>query len=200
MNYYLRYILPAYCTLYFLFLIVIRAWSVQKQIGKNPVLLTSSDDLHGLISKYFGLWMALLCVYTVVYAVFPMGYRYFLPMDFLDSNVVKFAGLAILAVSLVGTYMAQGDMKKSWRVGIDEQQKTELVTTGIFSYTRNPIYAGMLASIIGLFLVTPNAFTLILAVVGYLLIQVQVRVEEEFLLKMHGGLYADYKASVRRFI
>jgi protein-S-isoprenylcysteine O-methyltransferase Ste14 len=91
-------------------------------------------------------------------------------------------------------------MKKSWRVGIDEQQKTELVTTGIFSYSRNPIYAGMLASVIGLFMVTPNGFTLLLMVAGYLLIQVQVRVEEDFLLKMHGQLYTNYKASVRRFV
>jgi protein-S-isoprenylcysteine O-methyltransferase Ste14 len=37
-------------------------------------------------------------------------------------------------------------------------------------------------------------------VAGYLLIQVQVRVEEDFLLKMHGQLYTNYKASVRRFV
>jgi protein-S-isoprenylcysteine O-methyltransferase Ste14 len=200
MNHYLRYILPAYCAIYFLFLIVIRAWAVQKQIGKNPVLLSFSDDLHGLVGKYFAIWMTLLCAYTVAYCIYPSGYQYFLPMDYLDSNAIKVTGLVILATSLAGTYIAQGNMKKSWRVGIDEQQKTELVTTGIFGYSRNPIYVGMLASITGLFMVTPNAFTLLLMVVGYLLVQVQVRVEEDFLLKMHGPVYLNYKTSVRRFI
>ena len=200
MNLYLRYILPTCCVLYFLFLIIIRAWDVRRQIGKNPVLLTFSDDLHGLIGKYFGIWMTLLCAYTVAYCIYPNGYHYFLPIDYLNINAIKIFGLVILAASLVGTYMAQGNMKKSWRVGIDEQQKTELVTTGIFSYSRNPIYAGMLASVIGLFMVTPNGFTLLLMVAGYLLIQVQVRVEEDFLLKMHRQLYTNYKASVRRFV
>jgi protein-S-isoprenylcysteine O-methyltransferase Ste14 len=200
MSQYLRIILPAYCVLYFLFLIVIRAWAVQKQIGKNPVFFSFSDDLHGLVSKYFGIWMALLFVYTLLFSVYPSAYPYFMPMDYFESNLVKTAGLIILATSLIGTYIAQGNMKKSWRVGIDQQQKTDLVTTGIFRYSRNPIYVGMLASIIGLFMVTPNGFTLLLLVIGYLLIQVQVRVEEDFLLGMHGDEYVNYKASVRRFI
>lgn len=200
MNHYLRYILPAYCALYFLFLIVIRAWDVKKKIGKNPVLLSFSDDLHGLIGKYFSVWMGLLTVYTVIYSIYPSGYHYFMPMDYLENKWILITGLVILAVSLAGTYLAQGNMRKSWRVGIDEQQKTELITNGIFSYSRNPVYVGMLASVTGLFMVTPNGFTLLLVVVGYVLIQVQVRVEEDFLLKMHGQLYLNYKASVRRFI
>jgi protein-S-isoprenylcysteine O-methyltransferase Ste14 len=58
----------------------------------------------------------------------------------------------------------------------------------------------MIATILGLFLVTPNAFTLLLVVIGYVLIQIQVRLEEEFLYKMHGQTYLEYKNSVRRFI
>jgi len=200
MNNYLRYILPAYCVLYFLFLIVIRAWDVRRQIGKNPVLLSFSDDLHGLVGKYFAIWMIMLCIYTMLYSLFPTTYQYFLPMDYLNSEAIKISGLVILAASLTGTYIVQGNMKKSWRVGIDEQQKTELITGGIFSYSRNPIYVGMLASIVGLFMVTPNGFTLLLMAVGFILIQVQVRVEEDFLQKMHGQSYLNYKASVRRFI
>ena len=200
MNNYLRFILPAYCIAYFLLLIVIRAWHVGRQIGKNPVVLTTTDDVHGLISKYFSCWMLLLCIYAAAYSLYPAGYAYFLPIYYLDNNTIKITGLVILAFSLAGTYAAQGSMKKSWRVGIDLQQKTDLVTDGVFHYSRNPIYVGMLASIVGLMLVTPNAFTLLLAVTGYILIQVQVRVEEDFLLKMHGQHYTAYKAAVRRFI
>jgi len=46
----------------------------------------------------------------------------------------------------------------------------------------------------------PNAFTLLLAVVGFMLVQIQVRLEEEFLSKTHGENYLHYKSSVRRFI
>ena len=199
MNQYLRYILPIYILIYFVFLLLIRMVSVGKQIGKSPVILPSTDDAHGLIARYFKLWMLLLCAYVVVYAVYPPSYRYLLPIEYMGSEGLSVCGLVILAISLIWTYAAQADMRSSWRVGIDTAQKTELVTTGIFGYSRNPIFAGMMASAAGLFLTTPNAL-LLLVVTGAILIQLQVRLEEEFLYKMHGEEYLYYKRSVRRFI
>ena len=121
-------------------------------------------------------------------------------MNYLESSVLKITGLAMLFVSLVWTYVAQADMRGSWRIGIDAAEKTGLITTGVFRFSRNPIYLGMLASVLGLVLVTPNALTVMLFVVGFVLIQIQVRLEEDFLQKMHGALYNDYKLKVARFV
>ena len=200
MNVYLRYILPAYFVLYFLFLVVIRAISVRNAIGKNPVVLSRNDDAHGLIARYFLMWMVALSVYTIIFSFFPSACKYFFPMAYLESGVLKIVGLAVLVVSLIWTYAAQADMRGSWRIGIDEAEKTSLVTQGIFSYSRNPIYLGMMVSVLGLVMVTPNALTIMLMVLGIVLIQIQVRLEEEFLFKMHGDSYADYKSKVSRFI
>jgi protein-S-isoprenylcysteine O-methyltransferase Ste14 len=89
-------------------------------------------------------------------------------------------------------------MKNSWRIGIDHDSKTELVTTGLFKYSRNPIFLGMLLSMVGLFFTTPNALTLIFLIVGYILIQIQIRLEEAYLEKDHGEVYKAYKKKVRR--
>jgi protein-S-isoprenylcysteine O-methyltransferase Ste14 len=51
--------------------------------------------------------------------------------------------------------IAQYQMSNSWRIGIDEKNKTELVTKGIF-YSRNPIFLGMIISILGIFLILPT--------------------------------------------
>ena len=200
MNTYLRYALPAYFVLYFLFLIVVRTFAVRKKIGKNPIVLSKSDDAHGLISTYFLVWILILGLYTFAFSLFPTTYPYFFPIDYLQSGYLKIFGMLILMVSLIWTYIAQAHMRESWRVGIDESQKTSLVTQGVFRYSRNPIYLGMLASVLGLVLVTPNALTILLLVVGYVLIQIQVRLEEDFLMKMHGPSYTDYKNSAARFI
>jgi protein-S-isoprenylcysteine O-methyltransferase Ste14 len=200
MNTYLRYALPVYFIIYFLFLVVIRAWKVGKDIGKNPVVLSKSDDAHGLISGFFLIWILILGIYTAVFSIYPAGYKFFFPMDYLESEILKITGLAILLVSLIWTYIAQADMHGSWRIGIDEAAKTNLITQGIFRFSRNPIYLGMLSSLLGLVMVTPNALTIMLLVVGLVLIQIQVRLEEDFLYKMHGTLYADYKNKVSRFI
>jgi protein-S-isoprenylcysteine O-methyltransferase Ste14 len=105
-----------------------------------------------------------------------------------------------MMLSLVWTVIAQNDMRNSWRIGIDTDTKTELITTGLFKISRNPIFFGMILTLIGLFLATPNAFTALFFILGYVLIQIQIRLEEEFLSTQHGEPYQKYKQRVRRFI
>lgn len=118
----------------------------------------------------------------------------------MDNLIVKYFGLGLLASSLIWTMMAQGHMKNSWRIGIDTETKTELVTTGLFRFSRNPIFLGMIISLIGLFLTTPNALTGLFLILGYVLIAIQIRLEEEFLAKEHGQAYINYQKKVRRLI
>jgi protein-S-isoprenylcysteine O-methyltransferase Ste14 len=90
-------------------------------------------------------------------------------------------------------------MGDSWRIGID-QQRTSLVQSGVFRYSRNPIFLGMIVTLLGLFLTLPNAMTLLTFALGFALIQIQVRLEEDFLTKMHESKYADYCRKVRRWL
>ena len=195
----IQFLLPLYLFIYFLLLIVVRTAGVRRKTGKNPIVLSTADDAHGLISSYFLIWMLALAVYTLVFSVFHAAYPYFLPLNYLESSALKVAGLTLLIISLLFTYKAQGDMHESWRIGIDQSQVTDLVTNGVFLYSRNPIYVGMLSSVLGLVFITPNAFTVMLLVVGYILIQIQVRLEEEHLQRTHGKMYSDYKDRVARF-
>lgn len=139
-------------------------------------------------------------LYVVAYALFPNWHDNFLPIIQLDNLTIKYVGLGLLFISLVWTVIAQGNMKNSWRIGIDTDTKTELVTSGLFSISRNPIFFGMILSLVGLFLTTPNALTALFLILGYVLIQIQIRLEEEFLTKEHGQAYIDYKQRVRRLL
>jgi protein-S-isoprenylcysteine O-methyltransferase Ste14 len=58
----------------------------------------------------------------------------------------------------------------------------------------------MILSLVGLFLTTPNALTGLFLILGYILIQIQIRLEEEFLTKEHGQNYLSYRQKVRRLI
>ena len=91
-------------------------------------------------------------------------------------------------------------MRDSWRIGIDEENKTELVTNGFFAISRNPIFLGIMIANIGLFLVLPNAFTLLIIALSTVSINTQIRLEEEFLVKEFGEKYTEYKQSVNRWI
>jgi protein-S-isoprenylcysteine O-methyltransferase Ste14 len=123
------------------------------------------------------------------------------PIAALDTAAVHAVG-AVLAVAGIGaTFYAQVAMGESWRIGVDPTERTQLVTTGPFALVRNPIFAAMLPTAIGLTLLVPSwiAFAGLVGLVAALELQVRV-VEEPYLLRAHGSTYAAYAARVGRFV
>jgi len=123
------------------------------------------------------------------------------PLDALDSAGVRATGVAIFLVGLIGTLYAQIAMGESWRIGVDVDERTALVTTGPFAVVRNPIFAAMLPASLGLALLVPNAVALAGLAALWLALEIQVRlVEEPYLLRAHGDSYRQYAARVGRFV
>lgn len=196
----IRFFLPIYFVAYFGIAFVLKSIIVAKRIGKNPFVIPKDDSAYGLIGFYFKLTLIGMYIYTNAYAFFPEWHKAFLPIEQLNWDYLKVLGFVLLGISLAWTVIAQTHMKNSWRIGIDATTKTELITTGLFSVSRNPIFFGMILSLLGVFLTTPNAITLLFLILGYVLIQIQIRLEEDFLTQEHGQIYLDYKKSVRRLI
>ena len=122
------------------------------------------------------------------------------PVAALDGEFGHAAGIGLYGGGLLTTILAQFAMGDSWRIGVDPAERTELVTTGPFSTVRNPIFAGMLPTSLGLALLAPN----VLAIAGFVALvvalEIQTRVvEEPYLLRTHGPTYARYAARVGRF-
>src|SRR5688572_20104254 len=196
----LRIILPVYFSVYFGIAFVLKSILVARKIGKNPLVLPNDDTAFGLVGLYFKLTLIVMFIYIFLFACFPNLHDDFLPITYFSNSFTKYAGYALLGFALVWTIIAQGHMKTSWRIGIDKETKTELVITGLFAFSRNPIFFGMIMALAGLFLTTPNALTGVFLILGYVLIQIQIRLEEEFLGKEHGQKYLAYKKKVRRLI
>lgn len=196
----LRLTLPIYFIIYFGLAFVLKSVIVARRIGKNPLVLPKDDSAYGLIGLYFKLTLVAMFLYVLAFAFFPTWHDNFLPIISIDNLTIKYIGLGLLAIALIWTIIAQAHMKNSWRIGIDTETKTELVTAGLFRLSRNPIFFGMILSLLGLFLTTPNALTGLFLILGYILIQIQIRLEEEFLTKEHGQNYLTYRQKVRRLI
>jgi protein-S-isoprenylcysteine O-methyltransferase Ste14 len=123
------------------------------------------------------------------------------PIDALDGDAGHVIGAALTVAGIMATLYAQIAMGSSWRIGVDESERTDLVTDGPFAIVRNPIFAAMLPTSLGLVLLVPN----VVAVVGFialvLALELQVRVvEEPYLARVHGTVYRDYAARVGRFV
>jgi protein-S-isoprenylcysteine O-methyltransferase Ste14 len=196
----LRIILPLYLLAFFGIAFIWRSFLVWKRTGINPYVVGKTDKPIDFIENIYPLPVLLLMGVTIVFAFFPGGYQYATPIAWLENSIVKVAGLGLMVVALVWTATAQMQMGKSWRIGIDTENKTELVEKGLFTVSRNPIFFGMRMALFGFFLTMPNAFTLLAVVLADVLMQIQVRLEEEFLQNSHGESYENYCKRVRRWI
>jgi protein-S-isoprenylcysteine O-methyltransferase Ste14 len=101
-------------------------------------------------------------------------------------------GLALLLWSLVS-------FGQSFRVGIDTEHPDKLVTTGLFAFSRNPIYLAFGFVLLGQFLIFPNWILLIYAGAAMWLFHRQVLREEEYLKQHYGEGYSAYCNRVRRY-
>lgn len=114
---------------------------------------------------------------------------------------MRWVGICIGALGVAVFILAVITMRDSWRAGVSKEEKTELVTSGIFQISRNPAFLGFDMLYVGILLMFFNIPLCILSLLGGLLFHLQiVNVEEDFLLQEFGEEYVQYKKSVCRYL
>ncbi len=186
-------------TLFFVF--VLPTYITYKKTKINPITFGKEDTAHNFVGNVFKVLIILLIITFSANLINENWYiKYFVPIVYLENKVLFYIGFLLLHFSIFWIFIAQMQMGTSWRIGIDEKNKTNLVTMGLFSVSRNPIFLGILVSIFGVFMILPNVFTFFIAFAAYIVIQIQIRLEEEFLLKEFGENYKIYKKNTRRIL
>jgi protein-S-isoprenylcysteine O-methyltransferase Ste14 len=116
------------------------------------------------------------------------------------SRTVAWIGVACCAAALTLMLLTLASFGASFRVGIDTQEPNELVTSGVFAFTRNPIYVAFGFVLLGEFLILPSWLLLLYLLAGAALIHRQTLREEAFLRERYGEAYRAYRARVRRYL
>ena len=91
-------------------------------------------------------------------------------------------------------------MKDSWRAGIPDRDRTELVTAGIYAYSRNPAFLGFYLQYIGVLLMYCNLLTGMFTVFAIVMLHLQILQEEKYLQAVFGEQYLIYKERVFRYL
>ena len=108
-------------------------------------------------------------------------------------------GFAISLSGIAVFITAMAAMRDSWRAGIDNTQKTRMVKTGIYRYSRNPAFVGFDLFYIGMALAFSNGLNILFALALILLFHLQILEEEKFLPTVFGNEYFDYKRRTGRY-
>lgn len=108
--------------------------------------------------------------------------------------VVAVCGVTVFVLSVL-------TVRDSWRAGVSEQERTELVTGGIYRISRNPAFLGFDLVYIGILLMFLNPALLAVSVFAILMLHLQiVKVEEPFLVSAFGAPYREYRLHVNRYL
>ena len=91
-------------------------------------------------------------------------------------------------------------MKDSWRAGIPDKDKTELVTTGIYRFSRNPAFLGFDLMYVGALMLYGNLLTLGFSVFAIVMLHSQILQEERYLVNTFGAPYQEYCRHVSRYL
>ena len=91
-------------------------------------------------------------------------------------------------------------MKDSRRAGIPDSGKTELVTDGIYAYSRNPAFLGFDLQYIGVLLMYCNLLTGMFTIFAIVMLHLQILQEEQYLSGAFGAEYWDYRQQVLRYL
>ena len=186
--------------LFFLLAFVWPSLRVWRQTGRSPYVLPSSDDAYGFVTLCMKVLMVGLLAYTAFQASWPTVAADIGLIQNGTAPTLRVLAWGCLGSALAWTVCAQFQMGQSWRIGIDKEVKTPLVTSGLFAWSRNPIFLAMRVCLAALALLQPNTITVALLLTGDVVMQFQVRLEEAFLRQQHGAAYADYCARVRRWL
>lgn len=101
---------------------------------------------------------------------------------------------AALMAGAFGLFRRTGQDPKPW------ESTPEIITTGIYRFTRNPMYVSMGLLQAGVGVVIANGWVVLLVPVSWVVIYaIAIRHEEAYLEKKFGKVYTEYKASVRRW-
>lgn len=125
--------------------------------------------------------------------------KWVLEFDLSAFQPIHIVGLILVSLGFILGLLALITMKNSWRVGIKHEQKTDLVTTGVFKISRNPYFLSYGVLILGYILIFPSPILFALYLALVIVFHKMILEEEKHLLAVHGEGYSNYKKKVGRY-
>ncbi len=148
-------------------------------IAPPPLIFLSGVLLGGLIQWF------------LPFRIFPVEISFYL----------RIVGIILIVIGFGIVYIAHAKMKRA-KTNIEPWKPTHsIITDGIYSFSRNPVYLAMIFMYFGMILIVNSVWILSLIALVLLVMHFGVILREErYLEKKFGEEYLKYKNAVRRWI
>ncbi|MCF6333757.1 MAG: DUF1295 domain-containing protein [Draconibacterium sp.] len=150
----------------------------------------------------FFLLILILLIFELTITAFQISHTNlpcFISNNFVDSLFLKVVGTLLILTSLVFMGFTLQNFNKSLRFGMDPNNLGKLITTGIFSVSRNPFFVSIEIYFIGIAFLITNLFFIAIALSTIINIHLFILKEEKFMQQNYGEEYEKFNRKVRRY-
>ena len=164
-------------------------------IGHGKSIRTNFMEILFSVGLLFWIYLLLINTLHLTPGILPAS----IFIHQIHKLYIQIPGMIMICLGMIIFVLGIFSFKKSWRIGIDPQTKDELITSGIFSFTRNPIFIFINIYFIGTSLIYPTPFFISFTLITLIGIHHHIKKEEYFLSKHYGKSYSNYLKKVRRY-
>ena len=138
---------------------------------------------------------------ALIYIALVYLLAWLIPLPLAVPAMLQLVGFLLVILGFLLGLAALITFRRAGTTVNPRSQVSHLVTSGIYSFTRNPIYLGFLLIVIGISLDSGTYWGTLLAPILIILFnQLVIRPEEEYLMHKFGEQFNSYKEKVRRGI
>lgn len=199
----LSYLPPAWLPLAALLAIIaisaLRVWGVQRAHGVTAFSFGRHASIQSVAERNWKIAVIVALALAAMAWLAPDWETALGRPEWAGGAALRWAAAILFAGSVLIICIAQLQMGASWRIGVPADGPGPLIAHGLFRWSRNPIFVGMVGAVLALFLWSPNIASAAVLAATWTLTMVQVRIEEEALREKHGDSYERYAAEVGRW-
>ncbi len=146
------------------------------------------------------LWIPVVGGWIIFPLLLALGYSSGVLRPVWNQPALAIAASAVAVLCLGLTWICWQRMGRSWRMGINPNEKTQLIVTGPYAYVRHPIYALSTLLMVASVVAAPSPAMFVCGVIHIAFVRWEARREERYLLGVHGEIYARYLRAVGGFM
>lgn len=165
---------------------LVRGIAIRRKTGDRPWAFASAKGVQRIAGSSFAFSVAALIAAAALALASDTGWT-------ITAAIIAIVGAAIVMV-------AQVQMGRAWRVGVREGDAPLFISHGLFRYSRNPIFVGMMLVGLSAAMVSGTWWSWSALAVFIASCAVQVRIEEAHLEASFGQSYREFRSSVPRWV
>jgi len=140
-------------------------------------------------------------VYFVATAAVMVALHFLVPVARLVEPPVTYFGWVLFAAGFLTLIAVKRRFDRAGTTIKSFKGPSALATDGLFAFSRNPVYLGMMTGLVGIFIILGSLTPVIMIPVFFLIIRtIVIPFEEKMMEATFGDAYREYRARVRRWL